>query len=97
MNTISTPIPSPEVGSSSQRAEYWWRRLVRVGFNDEQLDQLRDEISRHGLSLAEFYTILESRGAPAAQTFLEELANHFPADPEAADRARGQLRLTDID
>lgn len=95
--TTAAPSPAaPEIGDASQIAEYWWRRLIRIGFTAEQLDRLRDEIHQHGLSPAQFYALLEARGAPAALTFLDELRQHLSADAEASDRARGQLRLTDI-
>lgn len=98
MEPVSTAAPSPpppRIGSA-QLADYWWRRLSRIGFTDEQLDRLRDEIHQHGLSPNQFYELLEARGAPAALTFLDELREHLSADTEASDRARGQLRLTDI-
>lgn len=72
MEPISTAAPSyavPEFSDRSCRAEYWWRRLIRIGFSDEQLDRLRNEIRQHGLSPTEFYELLEVRGAPAAVTF----------------------------
>jgi hypothetical protein len=86
----------PELDKRSDLAEYWWRRLIRLGFTDEQLDRLRDEIRQHGLSRTEFYELLEARGAPAAMTFLNELRKQLSADTEGLDRARGQLRLSDI-
>lgn len=94
--TTAAPSPAPPRIGSAQLAEYWWRRLIQIGFTEEQLDQLRDEIHEHGLSPTTFYELLEARGAPAALTFLDELRQHLSADAEASDRARGQLRLTDI-
>lgn len=57
------------------RAQCWWLWLSSIGITEEQLAELSEDIHKHGLSVAQFYERLETRGAPAVLTFLNQFCS----------------------
>lgn len=72
--------------SVEERARCWWLWLARIGITIEQLESLRGDIRRHGLTPASFYELLETRGAPAVLTFLGEFRRSITPHPTANEQ-----------
>lgn len=72
--------------SVANRAECWWLWLARIGITSEQLESLREDIRRHGLTPTSFYELLETRGAPAVLTFLGEFRRSIPLHSAANEQ-----------
>ncbi len=63
----------PSSGSLRILSELWWERLERRCLSQPAAETLRKELERAGLSVFEYFLILDSVNAPAVTTFLGEL------------------------
>lgn len=63
----------PSSGSLRVLSELWWEWLECRCLSQPAAETLRKELERAGLSIVEYFLILDSVNAPAVTTFLGEL------------------------